>query len=273
MFRLVSMGVRSKLRFGSMNTHLQFARSVCSSSPSASACRSYWHKLTAGTVFALAIVLLTAQWSHAGLTVTISQASDFDPTGLGSGDYAPIAGTTAASANGQINNLTLIDWGTGGSDDRTFTTTVGTFLSAVNNFIPDPNPVNSVLLAFGVNQSTPKTSPVHMTQLDITYGENTNSFDTDDVLEVYAYGAGAGKGEGLIQVNFSVDLRSLNAGDTFSIMSTVEDRNDGAEVLWLANAATAVPEPGAFLFGGAVCAVIGMGVGGRRLKNKLFARG
>lgn len=36
---------------------------------------------------------------------------------------------------------------------------------------------------------------------------------------------------------------------------------------------TAVPEPGAVLFGGLACGVIGLAIGGRRLKNKLFVRG
>lgn len=34
----------------------------------------------------------------------------------------------------------------------------------------------------------------------------------------------------------------------------------------------AIPEPGAFLFGAAVCGVVGLAVGGRRLVGKLFAR-
>jgi hypothetical protein len=38
------------------------------------------------------------------------------------------------------------------------------------------------------------------------------------------------------------------------------------------NIIVAVPEPAAFLFGGLVCGVIGVGLVGKRLKNKLFAR-
>ena len=230
-------------------------------------------RFTSVVLAAIVLVALLAQASFA-VMVVIDDPTDLDLTGLGSSVYAPIGGATFASAPGQVDDL--IKW-QGSSDTESINqaaiSTIGGFLS----LIPGSNPVTSAVFGLGVNQNGDTLADAaEMTQFDIMFGGTMATPTTtlswgSDTLKVIAYGAGASEGEAFIQVNFGTDLRALNSSEFFGITATIQNRDDGFELLFLTDLAV-IPEPSAFLFGGLVCGVVGACLGGRRLARTRHAK-
>jgi hypothetical protein len=134
-----------------------------------------------------------------------------------------------------------------------------------------------------------------MTELTIMWGDGAGdmlSFGPTDILRVTGHGMGQAVGEAFIQVNFPVDLVADVPGtNTFKISALIPDeipgrldnmgmatlpttniRTGGSEVLFLTDETMVViPEPSAFLFGGLVCVVVGLGAAWRRWFGKAAA--
>jgi hypothetical protein len=222
-------------------------------------------------LFTVAMALLFAQQLPADM-LTISTATSLSNTGLGTGNftpaYAPIGGTLTRSSPGQITEL--VQWsGDGFASTGTSVDTISEFLSLLETIEPGitSSPVTAVVLSFGVQE--PGSGSVDMTELDVTFGTFSLSFNNApnaDLLTVFSHGSGGSQAEAFIQVNFGTDITTLAPGALFSISGVLANADGGPERLFLTDVApAAIPEPSAFLFGGLLCGVLGMCVAGRRL--------
>jgi hypothetical protein len=163
------------------------------------------------------------------------------------GDFAAVAGSSAASSPGQVFNLLDLSKDASGNESGSATFNMSSLWSTLNT--QGLTSTSALVFGLGVNE-TGKTggNSVLVTGLTMSFQRADGSTDTftlgSNQFNVVNYTQGASTAEARIQVNLGFDFMAEYSGTStklFTIASTITGADDGNELYFLSGGFTAAP--------------------------------
>lgn len=180
--------------------------------------------------------------------VTVDEPTDSFTTGIG--DFSEISGFEAASSPGQVLEIL------GGSGSTSADFAAGVTLNMGDLWdILDAGMVGSASIlgfGFGINETGPTGSnSVDVTAITLSFElpdttVQTYDLNMDPTVSVFNYNQGTNTAEAIFFVDLGFDFMSTyntNSTEDFSAFMTLENTDDGFEILFLGSAFAGGPPP------------------------------